>query len=160
MAVPPELAKALKANATARRAWDALSYSHRREHAEAVAEAKKPETRARRIEKTLAMLTTTGKPARPAPSAKPLATRLHIKPGMKVAVLSAPRGFSLGVPSSPATKGAHVVLLFAASRSALKTWIPKIKDLAESAALWIAYPKTTSGKKTTGRRFRCERNFV
>ena len=36
--------------------WDKLSYSHRREHAEAIASAKRPETRARRVESALAML--------------------------------------------------------------------------------------------------------
>jgi uncharacterized protein YdeI (YjbR/CyaY-like superfamily) len=33
-----------------------LSYSHQKEHAEAIANAKKPETRAVRIQKTLKML--------------------------------------------------------------------------------------------------------
>lgn len=39
----------------ARAAFDRLAYSHRREHVLAVENAKKPETRARRIEKALAM---------------------------------------------------------------------------------------------------------
>jgi hypothetical protein len=54
--VPPDLARALRGKPALRAAWDALSYSHRREHALAITGAKKPETRARRIEKTLAML--------------------------------------------------------------------------------------------------------
>lgn len=54
---PPELAAAFKKNARARAAWDKLSYTHQREHAEAILQAKKPETRARRVEKALAMLT-------------------------------------------------------------------------------------------------------
>jgi uncharacterized protein YdeI (YjbR/CyaY-like superfamily) len=40
----------------ARAAWEALSFTHQREHAEAIEDAKKPETRARRVEKTIAML--------------------------------------------------------------------------------------------------------
>lgn len=48
--VPPaDLARALRANAAARAAWAKLSYTHRREHVEAIEEAKRPETRARRI---------------------------------------------------------------------------------------------------------------
>jgi len=47
---PTDLAKALKATPSAWTAWKALSYTHQREHVEAVEEAKKPETRARRIE--------------------------------------------------------------------------------------------------------------
>ena len=37
-------------------AWEKLSYSHQREHINAINEAKKPETRARRIEKMLEAL--------------------------------------------------------------------------------------------------------
>lgn len=54
--VPPELAELLQASPTARKAFDALSYSHRREHALHVAEAKKPETRQRRAAKTIEAL--------------------------------------------------------------------------------------------------------
>jgi hypothetical protein len=55
--VPPELAALLEANPEARKAFDALSYSHRREHASHVAEAKRAETRQRRAEKTVESLT-------------------------------------------------------------------------------------------------------
>jgi hypothetical protein len=47
--VPGDLAAALDAGG-ARERWDRLSYSHQREHAEAVDGAKKPETRKRRIQ--------------------------------------------------------------------------------------------------------------
>lgn len=47
--IPPELDKALSPKA--RKQWMALSYTRRREHAEAVMSAKGAETRARRIEK-------------------------------------------------------------------------------------------------------------
>jgi hypothetical protein len=53
--VPDDLAAAL-AEAGLREAFDKLSYSHRREHVNAVNDAKKPETRARRIAKALEML--------------------------------------------------------------------------------------------------------
>jgi hypothetical protein len=53
--VPADLAAALE-EAGLRKAFDALSYSHRREHANAITDAKKPETRARRIGKALEML--------------------------------------------------------------------------------------------------------
>jgi uncharacterized protein YdeI (YjbR/CyaY-like superfamily) len=54
--VPAELEAALAKNAKARAVWEKLSFSHQREHAEAIAEAKKPETRARRVEKAVEML--------------------------------------------------------------------------------------------------------
>jgi len=46
---PADLVKALKAAAPAWDRWRELSYTHQREHAEAVEGAKKPETRARRV---------------------------------------------------------------------------------------------------------------
>ena len=53
---PPDLAKALAKSTRAKAKWDALSFTHKREHAEALLSAKKPETRARRLAATLAML--------------------------------------------------------------------------------------------------------
>lgn len=53
--VPEDLAAALAA-AGVRERFDALSYSHRREHVNAVVEAKKPETRARRVAKAVEMV--------------------------------------------------------------------------------------------------------
>ena len=47
--VPPDFARALK-EAGLRPAFDALAYSHRKEHVRVIEDAKKPETRERRIE--------------------------------------------------------------------------------------------------------------
>jgi hypothetical protein len=47
---PAAFVTALKAAPPAWQRWRELSYSHQREYAEAIEEAKKPETRARRIE--------------------------------------------------------------------------------------------------------------
>lgn len=55
--VPPELATALAQSPEAKAAFDALSYTRRKEHARSVAEAKKPETRDRRIAKIIESLT-------------------------------------------------------------------------------------------------------
>lgn len=53
---PPDLVKALKAAPPAWERWQELSYTHQREHAEAVEGAKKPETRARRITNAVTMV--------------------------------------------------------------------------------------------------------
>ena len=53
---PADLARALKANREAQAAWDKLSYTHKKEYAGAVEEAKKPETRQRRVERAVAEL--------------------------------------------------------------------------------------------------------
>ncbi len=53
---PPDLAEALASSDDARALWEALSYSHRKEHVGYIEEAKRPETRARRVAKTVEML--------------------------------------------------------------------------------------------------------
>jgi hypothetical protein len=56
VAIPTELAEALAADAAAKAAFEALAPSHRREFAEFVAEAKRPDTRLRRAAQTVAEL--------------------------------------------------------------------------------------------------------
>jgi bifunctional DNA-binding transcriptional regulator/antitoxin component of YhaV-PrlF toxin-antitoxin module len=52
--IPPEdFAAALEANSRAKRAWEKLSYTHQREYVMAIEDAKREETRARRIAKTI-----------------------------------------------------------------------------------------------------------
>ena len=51
--VPADLARALRRNKTAGAAFKSLTPSHKREHVGFVVEAKKPETRARRIARTI-----------------------------------------------------------------------------------------------------------
>jgi hypothetical protein len=53
--VPADFAAALE-EAGLRKTFDALAYTHRREHVNAINDAKLPETRARRITKALEML--------------------------------------------------------------------------------------------------------
>ena len=54
--VPTELSDALAEDRVARDAFASLPASHRREYVGYITEAKKPETRARRVRRTLEML--------------------------------------------------------------------------------------------------------
>jgi hypothetical protein len=54
--VPADLAQALDADAAAKARFDALAYSHRKEFARWIAEAKKDDTRKRRVVQALQML--------------------------------------------------------------------------------------------------------
>jgi Bacteriocin-protection, YdeI or OmpD-Associated/Domain of unknown function (DUF1905) len=56
VAPPADLADALTADPEARAAFDGLSFTHQREYAEWVAEAKRAETRRRRVEQAVQML--------------------------------------------------------------------------------------------------------
>jgi len=53
---PADLRRALKATRGANERWNKLSYSHQKEHVEAIESAKKPETRARRIEAAIRII--------------------------------------------------------------------------------------------------------
>ena len=53
--VPADLSKALK-KAGLQDVWEKLSYTHQKEYAQAIEEAKREETRERRIEKTIEQL--------------------------------------------------------------------------------------------------------
>jgi hypothetical protein len=53
---PRDLAEALATNEAARALWDGMAYSHRKEYVGWIEEAKKAETRARRVEKAVAMM--------------------------------------------------------------------------------------------------------
>ena len=54
--LPDDLVAALAADPAAQTAFDGLAFTHRKEFARWVAEAKKPETRARRLEQTVQMV--------------------------------------------------------------------------------------------------------
>jgi antitoxin component of MazEF toxin-antitoxin module len=54
--VPDDLAEALAGNDAALAAFEGLSFSHRREYVDAINEAKRPETRSRRVERTVQAL--------------------------------------------------------------------------------------------------------
>ena len=63
---PRELVRALKAKPPAWERWREMSFTHQREYAEAISEARKPETRARRIAEAVRMIR-----ARPAKKVRP-----------------------------------------------------------------------------------------
>lgn len=54
--IPDDLSKAFKGNKTARAAFDELSYTHQKEYVRWITEAKKQDTRDRRVGRALEML--------------------------------------------------------------------------------------------------------
>jgi hypothetical protein len=54
--VPDDLARAFQQHRGLAKAWEALSYTHKREHVEAIEGAKRPQTRQRRIEAAVRLL--------------------------------------------------------------------------------------------------------
>lgn len=93
---------------------------------------------------------------RPAPSTKPLAVKLGIKPGFKVLLANAPDGFSgalgplpEGAALAPAGQAADLILLFVTSLVQLKAALPELKPLLKGGGLfWIAWRKGGVGEVT------------
>lgn len=80
-----------------------------------------------------------------------IAKKLHVKPGMRVAVVNTPAGCSLGEPDGVSvrkslTPGLDLVLSFATTRNALSAqWPQLIASVKHDGAIWVAYPKKGSG---------------
>jgi hypothetical protein len=91
IATPPDLLKALNGRRTAKAVWDKLSYSHRKEHITFIEAARKPETRGRRIAKTLEMIAPLSLP-NSEPSAKNGGKKAAKSPGKKAAKKPAKKG--------------------------------------------------------------------
>lgn len=90
-------------------------------------------------------------------SGTPLPKKLMIKEGRRVALVGAPEDFESlltplpeGAQLSRAPKiNADVLLLFVKSAAELaKKWPAATKRLAEGGALWVAWPKKSSGVVT------------
>ena len=88
-------------------------------------------------------------------SGKPLVTKLGIKPGYRIAIVGAPRGFKLGgLPEDvrhlgQSARELDVVMLFVKSRAELRRGFKReTARLTTGGMLWVAWPKKTSGVKT------------
>ena len=82
-----------------------------------------------------------------------IAKKLHLKPGMRVAIANAPAGFSLKAPGVTVEKSLKrdldLALLFATTQKDLKTQWPKLlASVKQEGAVWVAYPKKSSGIDT------------
>jgi hypothetical protein len=132
--------------------------SHQRRWVEYVAEAKKAETRARRIEKCVQDLAKEQPASSAGYSGTPLLQKLGIKDGHRVALLDAPRNLpealapvkaSAVLKAKPGAGPFDVIVLFAERRAALE---PKFREAARAldpaGGLWVAWPKRASGVPT------------
>jgi hypothetical protein len=84
-------------------------------------------------------------------SDKTLATRLQLKPGHRLRLVTAPEGYPdrfgplpTGARLVEADEQADVILAFFATQNQLTADLPATLAGAEDAVLWICYPKTDS----------------
>jgi hypothetical protein len=93
---------------------------------------------------------------RPAPSTKPLAVKLGIKPGFKVLLANEPVGFVAALGSLPegaalvaAPGPADLIVLFVTSLDLLRADLPGLKAMLKPGGLfWIAWRKGGVGEVT------------
>jgi hypothetical protein len=82
-----------------------------------------------------------------------IAKKLHLKPGMRVAVANAPAGFALKAPGVTVEKALKrdldLALLFTTTHKDLKAQWPKLLGaVKQDGAVWVAYPRKDSGIAT------------
>lgn len=81
-------------------------------------------------------------------SDKPVAERLQVKGERRLAVIGASAALEKAVGAKNVradVPGADVVLLFVPDRAAINRHLPAVlKKMAQTAILWVAYPKLTS----------------
>jgi hypothetical protein len=90
-------------------------------------------------------------------SHRALVDKLGIKAGARVALVGAPHGFEAALEPLPdgtrvvrqLRKGADVAVMFATSQSELgKRWSALTSAVGPTGAVWVAWPKRTSGVAT------------
>jgi len=90
-------------------------------------------------------------------SGRPLVAKLGIKPGTRIAIVNAPRGYRttlgklpLGVRVTAAARGSlPFIQFFTTSRKTLEgKFTALVRALAPDGALWVSWPKRASGVET------------
>jgi hypothetical protein len=153
-----ELSRALARSKRALAAFEALPPSHQRRWLEFIADAKRPETRARRIQQcTAALKKPAGESGGSGYSATPLLQKLGVKEGHRVALIDLPKERPAGLAGLERVArvqqrlGADldIILLFVTSRVALaRRFGQAARSLKADGGLWVAWPKRASGVPT------------
>jgi hypothetical protein len=85
-------------------------------------------------------------------SGTPLPQKLGIKPGARVALIDAPKGFALDLPDGAelvAGKSLDVIVWFVTAKSTFAKKLAAVAARMQPAGgLWIAWPKKASGMAT------------
>jgi hypothetical protein len=155
IALPADALAALEAAPGAWVAFERLSYTHQREHVEAILEAKKPETRARRIAKMIAMLSSDRPSLSNTVSTRPTLAKMKLGADERVLVLDADEAAMAIFAGREVSRRAgkqpfDVVVLYPADAAALAARLPAaMAACCDDGALWVAYPKQSSKRATT-----------
>ena len=153
-----DLLAALRKSRKALAAFEGIPPSHQKRWLEYVAEAKQPETRARRIKKCMQDLSKDRKARSTGYSGTPLLQKLGIKDGHRVALLEAPRKLPEALAAvrpiaeskvKPGVDPFDVIVLFADRKADLdRRFREAARCLDPAGGLWVAWPKRASGVPT------------
>lgn len=157
--VRDDLLAALRKSRKTLAAFEGMPPSHQKRWFDYVAEAKKPETRTRRIEKCVQDLTKgEAKTTSAGYSGTPLLQKLGIKDGHRVALLEAPQKLPEDLTAvraaaesklKPGTGPFDVIVLFAGQHAVLEQKFREAaRALDPAGGMWVAWPKRASGVPT------------
>jgi hypothetical protein len=150
--LPTELAAVFRRYPAARLKFDAYSASHQNEYITYITEAKKPETRIRRADKVIMMIT--GKKLATVYEPKTIPEVFGIKPGMVCIAINQPDDYQQimgGWQPAKAVSTARIDLahLFVRSQGELTNELPKlITRLQPAGMVWVSWLKKSSGIAT------------
>jgi hypothetical protein len=90
-------------------------------------------------------------------SGRALVDKLGVKPGARVALVSAPEGFESALEPLPVgatvrrrlSRGTDLAVMFTTRRAELaRRWAPATRAVGPTGVLWVAWPKKASGVVT------------
>jgi len=154
MDLPPELRSVFRRHPDAKTKFDGYGPKHQQEYVAYVAEAKKPETRLRRADRVVMMLT--GKKLTTVYQPKTIPQVFGLKPDHRVRLINPPANYDeimSGFQFEHLIKGGRspvdVIHLFVDNQATLEESLPALRDqLVDNGMIWVSWPKMSSGIKT------------
>lgn len=154
MDLPTELKAVFRRHPDAKAKFDGYGFNHQRKYIDYVAEAKKPETRLKRADRVVMMLT--GKKLATFYQPKTIPEVFGLKPEQRVRIINPPADYDqimsdyqfehlVENDNSPI----DVAHLFVNSQAELARWLPLLRQqLVDNGMIWVSWLKRVSGIKT------------
>jgi hypothetical protein len=154
MELPAELEAVFRRHPDAKAKFESYGSKHQSEYVQYVAEAKKAETRLKRADRVVMMLT--GKKLTTVYQPKTIPEVFGLRPDHRVRVIDPPHNYDeimSGYQFDHLVKGdkapVDVVHLFVDSQDKLEKRLPTLRaQLVDNGMIWVSWPKMSSGIKT------------
>ncbi len=154
MNLPIELVAALSRNPDAKVKFEAYSPSHKSEYIKYITDAKRPDTRLKRADRVVMMITAKKLATVYKPKTNPEV--FGLQPEMYTKVINQPKDYNQIMsnwnfknPVNNNAKPLDFVHLFVKSQTELHKWLPIVKrQLQPSGMIWVSWLKKASGIAT------------